>query len=135
GEARPPDDDAGEDAARADALPPPGAGELEAGIGHGEGAEDEAHLDLGEVEVARDGGGEDGDADAVEVGDGRQQHEKRGDAEADSGGRHELSLYARRRRYTAEMARRCGVFQVDRVVVNKGRREMLLLAGESGVRS
>jgi murein L,D-transpeptidase YafK len=33
------------------------------------------------------------------------------------------------------MARRCGVFQVDRVVVNKGRREMLLLSGESVVRS
>src|SRR5436309_2925761 len=39
-----------------------------------------------------------------------------------------------KRRYTAEMARRCGVLRVDRVVVNKGRREMLLLAGESVVR-
>ncbi len=33
------------------------------------------------------------------------------------------------------MARRCGVFEVDRIVVHKGRREMLLLAGESVVRS
>src|SRR3954464_12994642 len=33
------------------------------------------------------------------------------------------------------MARRCGVFAVDRVVVNKGRREMVLLSGESVVRS
>jgi murein L,D-transpeptidase YafK len=33
------------------------------------------------------------------------------------------------------MARRCGVFAVDRVVVNKGRREMLLLSGDSVVRS
>ena len=33
------------------------------------------------------------------------------------------------------MARRCGVFGVDRVVINKGRREMLLLSGESVVRS
>jgi len=33
------------------------------------------------------------------------------------------------------MAQRCGVFRVDRVVVNKGRREMLLLSGESVVRS
>jgi murein L,D-transpeptidase YafK len=32
------------------------------------------------------------------------------------------------------MARRCGVFVVDRIVVNKGRREMLLLSGESVVR-
>lgn len=31
--------------------------------------------------------------------------------------------------------RRCGVFRVDRVVVNKSRREMLLLSGESVVRS
>jgi len=30
---------------------------------------------------------------------------------------------------------RCGVFQVTRVVVNKGRREMLLLSGESVVRT
>src|SRR3954447_5446803 len=33
------------------------------------------------------------------------------------------------------MAARCGVYRVDRVVVNKGRREMLLLSGESVVRS
>src|SRR5689334_15415303 len=33
------------------------------------------------------------------------------------------------------MRRRCGVFQVDRVVINKARREMLLLSGESVVRS
>jgi murein L,D-transpeptidase YafK len=33
------------------------------------------------------------------------------------------------------MARRCGVFAVDRVVINKGRREMLLLSGQSVVRS
>jgi murein L,D-transpeptidase YafK len=33
------------------------------------------------------------------------------------------------------MAQRCGVFQVDRVVVNKARRELLLLSGESVVRS
>jgi murein L,D-transpeptidase YafK len=33
------------------------------------------------------------------------------------------------------MAQRCGVFRVDRVVVNKSRREMLLLSGESVVRS
>jgi len=33
------------------------------------------------------------------------------------------------------MIRRCGVFAVDRVVVNKGRREMLLLSGDSVVRS
>jgi murein L,D-transpeptidase YafK len=33
------------------------------------------------------------------------------------------------------MARRCGVFAVDRVVVNKGRRELLLLSGQSVVRS
>src|SRR3954447_18218121 len=32
------------------------------------------------------------------------------------------------------MSRRCGVFAVDRVVVHKGRREMLLLSGESVVR-
>jgi len=30
---------------------------------------------------------------------------------------------------------RCGVFRVNRVVVNKGRREMLLLSGESVVRT
>ena len=30
---------------------------------------------------------------------------------------------------------RCGVFQITRVVVNKGRREMLLLSGESVVRT
>jgi murein L,D-transpeptidase YafK len=35
----------------------------------------------------------------------------------------------------APMAQRCGVFRVDRVVVNKARREMLLLSGESVVRS
>jgi murein L,D-transpeptidase YafK len=33
------------------------------------------------------------------------------------------------------MTRRCGVFQVDRVVVNKSRRELLLLSGESVVRT
>src|SRR3954449_2314847 len=33
------------------------------------------------------------------------------------------------------MARRCGVLTVDLVVVNKARREMLLLSGESVVRS
>ena len=33
------------------------------------------------------------------------------------------------------MTRRCGVFAVDRVVVNKGAREMLLLSGDSVVRS
>ena len=33
------------------------------------------------------------------------------------------------------MSRRCGVFRVDRVAVNKARREMLLLSGESVVRS
>jgi len=33
------------------------------------------------------------------------------------------------------MALRCGVFRVDRVVVNKARREMLLLSGDSVVRS
>src|SRR4051812_24972605 len=33
------------------------------------------------------------------------------------------------------MRKRCGVFQVDRVVINKARREMLLLSGESVVRS
>jgi murein L,D-transpeptidase YafK len=33
------------------------------------------------------------------------------------------------------MAQRCGVFRVDRVIVNKARREMLLLSGESVVRS
>lgn len=33
------------------------------------------------------------------------------------------------------MSRRCGVYRVDRVVVNKTRREMLLLSGESVVRS
>ncbi len=30
---------------------------------------------------------------------------------------------------------KCGVFQVNRIVVNKGRREMILLHGESMVRS
>jgi murein L,D-transpeptidase YafK len=33
------------------------------------------------------------------------------------------------------MARRCGVFRVDRVVVRKAARELLLLSGESVVRS
>jgi murein L,D-transpeptidase YafK len=33
------------------------------------------------------------------------------------------------------LVRRCGVFQVDRVVVHKSRREMLLLSGASVVRS
>jgi murein L,D-transpeptidase YafK len=33
------------------------------------------------------------------------------------------------------MTRRCGVFHVDRVVVNKSRRELLLLSGESVVRA
>jgi murein L,D-transpeptidase YafK len=33
------------------------------------------------------------------------------------------------------MGQRCGVFRVNRVVVHKGRREMLLLSGESVVRS
>ena len=33
------------------------------------------------------------------------------------------------------MALRCGVFKVTRVVVNKARREMLLLSGDSVVRS
>jgi murein L,D-transpeptidase YafK len=37
--------------------------------------------------------------------------------------------------YTAEMPARCGVYRVDRVVVNKGRREMLLLSGENVLRS
>jgi murein L,D-transpeptidase YafK len=32
------------------------------------------------------------------------------------------------------MAERCGVYRVDRVVVNKERRELLLLAGESVLR-
>jgi len=33
------------------------------------------------------------------------------------------------------MARRCGVYRIDRVVVHKSRREMVLLCGESVVRS
>jgi murein L,D-transpeptidase YafK len=33
------------------------------------------------------------------------------------------------------MPRRCGILRVDRVVVHKSRREMLLLSGESVVRS
>jgi murein L,D-transpeptidase YafK len=33
------------------------------------------------------------------------------------------------------MAQRCGVFSVNRVVVHKGRRELLLLSGEAVVRS
>src|SRR4051812_5323318 len=33
------------------------------------------------------------------------------------------------------MPRQCGVYRVDRIVVQKGRREMLLLSGESVVRS
>ena len=33
------------------------------------------------------------------------------------------------------MSSRCGVLQASRIVVNKGRREMLLLAGESVLRS
>jgi murein L,D-transpeptidase YafK len=33
------------------------------------------------------------------------------------------------------MPARCGVYRVDRVVVNKGRREMLLLSGENVLRS
>ena len=33
------------------------------------------------------------------------------------------------------MARQCGVYRVDRVVVHKSRREMLLVSGESVVRS
>jgi murein L,D-transpeptidase YafK len=33
------------------------------------------------------------------------------------------------------MTKRCGVFAVDRVVINKARREMLLLSGDSVVRS
>lgn len=37
--------------------------------------------------------------------------------------------------YTPKMARRCGVYRVDRIVVRKSRREMLLLSGESVVRS
>lgn len=37
--------------------------------------------------------------------------------------------------YTAGMPRRCGVYQVDRIVVHKSLREMLLLSGESIVRS
>jgi murein L,D-transpeptidase YafK len=32
------------------------------------------------------------------------------------------------------LPRRCGVFEVDRVVVNKSRRELLLLSGEAVVR-
>jgi murein L,D-transpeptidase YafK len=42
---------------------------------------------------------------------------------------------AKRCGYTAGMAQKCGVYRVDRVVVRKGQREMLLLAGESVVRS
>src|SRR4051794_12686230 len=37
--------------------------------------------------------------------------------------------------YNGPMARRCGVFRVDRVVVHKSERVMHLLSGESVVRS
>lgn len=37
--------------------------------------------------------------------------------------------------YTLVYVPRCGILRVDRVVVNKGRREMLLLSGESVLRS
>ena len=33
------------------------------------------------------------------------------------------------------MPKQCGVYRIDRIVVRKGRREMLLLSGESVVRS
>ena len=57
GECRPPDDDTREHAARADFLTPPGAEDFEPRVSDGEGAEDEAHVELGEIEVAGDLGG------------------------------------------------------------------------------
>ena len=47
-----------------------------AGIGDGEGAEHEAHLQLGEIEIAGDLGRQRGDADPVEIGDSGKEEEE-----------------------------------------------------------
>src|SRR4051812_31588726 len=50
-------------------------------------------------------------------------------------GSRSLAMSWRLRGYTAEMGQRCGVLRADRIIVNKGRREMLLLRGESVLRT
>src|SRR4029077_14915260 len=76
GEGRPPDNDAREHASRADFFTPTGTDDFEPGVGDGEGAEDDAHVELGEMEVAGDLGGEGGDANSIEVGYGGEEEEK-----------------------------------------------------------
>ena len=115
GECRPPDDDAREHAARADFLAPPRADDFESGIGDGEGAEDEAHLELGEIEVAGDLGGEGGDADSIEIGYGGEEEEKAACLETSAGGFHH---------------RRVGVYHVRGQRVQRGDAESAEISAE-----
>jgi hypothetical protein len=87
-EARPPDHNPGQDPPRADALAPPRARQLEAGVRDGEGAEHQTHLLLAQAEIALYVGREHGDADAVEVRDRGQKHEESSDAKAGFRGAH-----------------------------------------------
>ena len=73
GEGRPPDDDAREHPAGAEAVRPPGGGDLEGRVGQGEGAVDVAHLLLAQRQVPHDVRGEGPQAGPVEVGHHRQQ--------------------------------------------------------------
>src|ERR1035437_2716932 len=88
GECRPPDDDARQHAARADFLTPPRAEDFERRIGNGEGAEHEAHLQFGEMQIARDLGSQRGDANPIEVGHGGEHEEEAAGLKTDACGLH-----------------------------------------------
>lgn len=86
GEGGPPEDDAGEDAARALSVGPPRGGDFEDGVGEGEGAENPAHLLLRKIEIAHDVGRERAEAGAIEVSDHRKGDDERDHAETDPRG-------------------------------------------------
>ena len=87
-ERRPPQHDTRQHAARPDDVAQPSRRNLEQRIRQGEGAEDDAHLQHGEVQVVDDVRRRGGNADAIQVCNDREEKREAEYARTDSGWRH-----------------------------------------------